>query len=213
MKNYCKTLLILCCFTFLFENAHAQAKFGIKVGANGSTLEGFEKLYNLDVSEQNKITTEKTVRYHAGLSLDVSVGKLFFRPDLEFIVLGVAAKYKSENAETEASNFQIYYLKLPAHIGYKFALNMDTDLRFGVGGYASHYLGGDKSFDDLKVKKLDYGASAIAAFDYVNISFSISYDYGLADVVGMEGWSEYRKANNLSAIRNSCLKISFAYYF
>jgi len=213
MKKYCNTLLILFCFTLVAGITHAQAKFGVKVGGNGSTLFGFEKFYNLDLSEGDQITTEMTISFHAGLSLDVSVGKLFIRPELEYVAQGIAAKYKSENDQTKASNYDLNYLKLPVHIGYKQMLNMDTDFRFGVGGYASYYLGGDKSFDNLEVKQLDYGLSVLAAFDYVRTSISISYEYGLEDIVGANGWSTFKKENKLPSIRNSCLKISVTYYF
>ena len=213
MKKNCKTLLFLFCFTLVAGITHAQAKFGIKIGGNASTLLGFEKFYNLDLSEANQINTSMMFRYHAGLSLDVSVGKLFLRPELEFVEQGVAAKYKSENEQTDASNYKMHYLKLPVHIGYKHVLNMDTDLRFGIGGYASYYLGGDKSFENLKVKKLDYGLSVIAALDYVRTSTSLSYEYGLEDIVGADSWSTFKKENKLPSIRNTCLKLSVAYYF
>ena len=215
MKHYCKTFLIIFCFTLVAGMSHAQVKFGVKAGATGSNLLGFEKFMNhfASMANVNEITTEMTIRYNVGVSMDASVGKLFLRPELEFVQQGFAAKFKYESAEAESENLQMYYLKLPVHIGYKHELNMDTDLRFGVGGYAGYYLGGNDAFDGYEIKKLDFGISAIAALDYIRTSTSISYEYGLVDVVGMDGWSAYRKANNLPSIRNSCLKISIAYYF
>lgn len=212
MKNYCKTFLTLCCFILIAEISHAQVKFGVKAGATGSNLAGFEKFFNFATNGE-KITTEMTIRYHAGVSMDAAFWKLFIRPELEFNQQGFAAKYQYESAEAEAENLQMYYLKLPVNVGYKHALNMDTDLRFGIGGYAAYYLGGNDAFKNYEIKTLDYGISAIAALDYINISTSISYEHGLVDVVGMDGWSAYRKANNLPALRNSCFKISIAYYF
>jgi len=212
MKNYSKTFLIIFCFTLVAGMSHAQIKYGVKAGATGSNLAGFEKFFNF-VTDGEKINTEMTIRYHAGLSLDASVGKLFVRPELEFIQQGFAAKYQYESTDAEPENFQMYYLKLPVNIGYKHELNMDTDLRFGIGGYAAYYLGGNEALKGYDIKPLDFGISVIAALDYINTSTSISYEHGLVDVVGMDNWSTYRKANNLSALRNSCLKISFAYYF
>ena len=210
MKNYRKTWLLLCCFTLVASMSQAQVKFGIKAGANGSTLIGFEKVHNFLVSEDENITTEMIFNYHGGLSLDLSAGKLFFRPDLEFSTQGFGTKLKSAGENADTTKYNLYYLKLPVHIGYKHALNMDTDLRFGVGGYGGYLIYGN---EDKLFKNLDYGLSAIIACDYVNMSFSASYEYGLVDMIGKDGWSDYRKENKLPAVRNSCFRISIAYYF
>jgi len=213
MKNYCKTLSLLFCFTLVAVSSQAQVKYGIKVGANASSLSGFENFYNsLVEKEGDKITTNMTIGYLGGLSLDLSAGGLFFRPELEFSKQGFGAKLKS-GGDSDSTTYNLYYLKLPVHIGYKYALNLDTDLRFGIGGYASYLLAGDKSLDVLKLKNLDYGLSVMVACDYVQMSYSLSYEYGLADLIGIDGWSAYKKDNKLSAIRNSCIKLSVAYYF
>ena len=210
MKNYCKTWLFLCCFALVAGMSQAQVKFGIKAGANGSSLIGFEKVHNFLVSDAENITTTMIFNYQAGLSLDLAVGKLFIRPDLEFSTQGFGTTLKSAGSTADTTKYNLYYLKLPVHIGYKHALNMDTDLRFGVGGYAGYLIYGN--VEDL-FNKLDYGLSAIVALDYVNTSTSINYEYGLVDMIGVDGWSNYRKENKLPVVRNSCFKISFAYYF
>lgn len=212
MKNYCKTLLFLCCFTLVAGVSQAQVKFGGKLGYTASNLIGFEKFYNSFVEERDHITTEMKFNYHVGVSLDLSAGKLFLRPELELSSQGFAAKLKSEsgNSATEAENYDLYYIKLPAHIGYKHALNMDTDILFGIGGYASYLFSGNK---DNLFKELDYGLSSIVACDYVQWSYSLSYEFGLVDMIGLNGWNDYRKNNQLSAVRNSCIKISVARYF
>ena len=212
MKHYSKKLLFLCCFTLVAGILQAQAVFGIKAGANGSELLGFEKFLH-STEEASNINTEMLIGFQAGLSLDMSAGKFFIRPELEFSQQGFAAKYKWQSEESEAEKFYMYYMKLPVHFGYKQALNMDSDLRFGIGGYAAYYLTGNEAMKDAELKKLDYGVSAMIAFDYVNTSTSIGYEYGLVDVIGMDGWSAYKKANNLPSVRNGSLRISVAYYF
>ena len=215
MKNYFKNLkilLFLCCFTLVASTSQAQVKFGIKAGANGSNLLGFEKFLNSTEAGRD-ITTDMLIGYQVGLSLDLSAGKFFIRPDLEFSDQGFAAKYKWESADVETEKFHLYYMKLPVHIGYKHAINMDSDLRFGIGGYAAYYLTGNEAMKGYEIKKLDYGVSAMIAFDYVNTSTSIGYEYGLVDVIGADGWSAYKKANKLSDVRSGSLRISVAYYF
>ena len=212
MKHYPKKLLFLFCFTLLAGISQAQVKFGIKVGANDSNLFGFEKFLN-STEVTSDIATEMLIGYQAGLSLDLSAGKFFMRPELEFSAQGSAVKLKSASTRDEAEKFYLYYMKLPIHVGYKQALNMDSDLRFGIGGYAGYYLTGNERMKNYEFKKLDYGVSAMIAFDYVNASTSIGYEYGLVDVIGMDGWSAYKKANNLPDVRSGSIRISVAYYF
>ena len=212
MKKYFIKSLCLCCFILVAGISQAQVKFGIKAGANGSNLLGFEKMANATESGKD-ISTDMLIGYQVGLSLDLSAGKLFIRPDLEFSDQGFAAKYKWEAADVETEKFHLYYMKLPVHVGYKHAINMDSDLRFGIGGYAAYYLTGNEAMKGFELKKLDFGLSAMIAFDYVNTSSSIGYEFGLVDVIGMDGWSIFKKANNLPIVRNGSLRISFAYYF
>ncbi len=214
MKNYyLKTLSFLVAFVFVAGIAQAQVKFGIKAGVNFSSLMGFED--NLVTGDGEKMSTEMLVGYQGGLSLHIGMGSFFFQPELEYSLQGTAAKLESEadDEEIESENLKLHYIKLPMYLGYKYGLNMDSDILFGIGGYAGYLVSEDKFYKDLKLKSFDYGLSAMVGVDYVNMSFSLSYDLGLVDLIGRDGWSELKQEKDLSGLKNSCIKVSASYYF
>jgi len=212
MKHCSKKLLFVCCITLVAGISQAQVKFGIKVGGNYSTLIGVEQFLNSTETGSN-ISTEMMIGYQGGLSLDMSAGKFFIRPELEFSYQGFAAKSKTASASVEADKYHINYVKLPVHVGYKQVVNMDSDFRFGIGGYAAYYISSHERIKVYDLAKLDYGVSVMFALDYVNTSTSIGYEYGLVNLIGMNGWSANTQSNKLPDVRNSSIRLSVAYYF
>jgi len=210
--EHSKKLLFVFFFALVAGISQGQVKFGIKLGANGSYLFGVEKVLN-SMEGASDISTEVLIGYQAGLSLDMSAGKFFIRPELMYSNQGFAIKSKLASSGAEAEKIQMNYMKLPLHVGFKRVINMDSDLRFGIGGYAAYYLSGDEKLKDYEFKKLDYGVSAMFAYDYVNTSTSISYEYGLVDLIGMNGWSANKLANKLPEVRNTSLRLTVVYYF
>jgi len=210
--KHSKKLLFVFFFALVAGISLAQVKFGFKAGANGSYLLGVEKVLN-SMEGASDISTEVLFGYQAGLSLDLSAGIFFIRPELMYSYQGFAIKSKLAYSGAEAEKIHMNYMKLPLHVGYKRVVNMDSDVRFGIGGYAAYYLSGHEKLKAYEFKKLDYGVSAMFAVDYVNTSTAICYEFGLVDLIGIDGWSTNKQSNKLPDVRNTSLRISVAYYF
>lgn len=213
-----KTLVLSLILVSVATVANAQVKFGIKAGANLSNIAGFEKMYNFIASETGagEIKTDMKVGYLVGISTSVYIKQLFLQADLEYNMQGMGAKAKEDvdDEEIESENFHLHYLKLPVKIGYKFNLNPDNAIIFGVGVYGGYLVAMDDYLkDELNFKKVDYGLTGMIGMEFVNHRITIAYDHGLVDLVDLDGWSDYKKANKLSALRNSTIKLAYTYYF
>lgn len=183
-------LSIVATCTMCAHQVKAQDKpltFGVKIGANLSSLAG-------DAKEM-----KSAIRYQIGLTADIALSnQLVLLTALNLQEKGL----KNNSKQEDALKLSPVYMQLPIHLAYKLTLAQDLNLLVGAGPYLAYGLGGktkgtsEKLFDSSMLKRLDYGAGASAALDFGKIGLGAGYDIGL---------------NNISAPKGTKLKNRTAY--
>ncbi len=230
MKNLSKVLFTaLVLFTFVaFTNAQGL-KFGVKAGLNASNVSGFGDMMDKTLSYADEFSeefegadisysTSYKLGFHLGLVAQFEMGSLFIQPELLYSSLGMGNEIKAKVAGVSASeseNINLNYLQLPIYVGYKIPAGLGLNVILGAGPYLAYAISGSDDIfsDDGLLKRFDAGLSFMGGVEISKIQVTVGYDLGLVDMVGAEGWSDAKKALDLSSIRNSNIKVSAAYFF
>ncbi len=143
---------------------------------------------------------------------------------MDFAALLTLKGAKVDGGSLASIKFNPYYLEVPVHVGYKYAVNDDFALFGSVGPYIAVGLFGkvkakvDGSIADLEeldtdsasedifgndgLKRFDFGLGLKAGVEFSKkYQFAISYDFGLVEV-----------AKDLG-MKNRNLMISLGYMF
>lgn len=218
-KHLVKTALVFLLLS-VTTLAQAQIKFGVSGGGSLSSVRGFEKVTNhfLEAAGSSElIKSEMKVGYQVGLTMHIPISVLFFDATLNYTQQGVSAKTEAEansDEEIEPGNFNMHYIKVPLHLGAKINMNPDTYMFFGAGLYGGYLFSADEYFKDvLEFKKIDFGLSLMGGVDWLSHRGSLSIEYGLVDLVGIDGWKDYRKAKDLPSLRNINIQLSYTFFF
>ena len=144
--------------------------------------------------------------------------------DMDFAALLTLKGAKIDGGSIASIKFNPYYLEVPVHVGYKYAVNDDFALFGNVGPYIAVGLFGkakakvDGNIADLGelgtnsasedifgndgLKRFDFGLGLKAGVEFSKkYQFAISYDFGLVEV-----------AKDLG-MKNRNLMISLGYMF
>jgi len=172
------TALVICTGTV---NAQEKfATFGVKAGANLSTMNG-------DIKKTNYV-----FKYQFGLTADLAFTENFY------LITGLELQTKGTKSKPHGSSdtkFNPMYLQIPVHAAYKFNVADNTKLVFEAGPYVAYGISGKMKTDGSKVnifgddrfKRFDMGAGAAVGVEVSKFVIKTGYDFGILDVCKIDG--------------------------
>jgi hypothetical protein len=185
---------------------HAQEglKWGAMAGMNSSdfSTDGFSS----------------KVGFHVGIKAEKELSQIAQGVYLDMAAL-LSLKGAQVNGDNASLKFNPYYLEIPIHMGYKYAVNDNIAVFGNFGPYfavglfgkvkATGYLIDEsnihdsaKVFGDDAMKRFDFGLGLKAGVEFCQkYQFSIGYDWGLIDNVENGG------------NKNRNLMLSLGYFF
>ncbi|MEL5892106.1 porin family protein [Bacteroides sp. GD17] len=185
---------------------HAQEglKWGAMAGMNSSdfSTDGFSS----------------KVGFHVGIKAEKELSQIAQGVYLDMAAL-LSLKGAQVNGDDASLKFNPYYLEIPIHMGYKYAVNDNIAVFGNFGPYfavglfgkvkATGYLIDEsnihdsaKVFGDDAMKRFDFGLGLKAGVEFCQkYQFSIGYDWGLIDNVENGG------------NKNRNLMLSLGYFF
>lgn len=183
-------------------NAQDNLRWGVAAGMNVSSL--------------NVTGLDSRIGFHAGVKAELGLPQVAEGAYMDF---GALLTLKGAKVEAGSiANFKInpYYLEIPVHIGYKYAVNEDFTLFANAGPYVAIGLfgkakfGGDLAdgaesadvFGDDGFKRFDLGLGLKAGLEFSKkYQVSIGYDFG------------FIKTDSELGCKNRNLMISFGLMF
>ncbi|MEA4841476.1 MAG: porin family protein [Bacteroidales bacterium] len=215
MKKLTTLVLIVLLFA---SSAHAQLRFGIKCGANASSLSTTSS-----VIDQVKAATS----YQAGVLMQLKLGGFAIQPELLYSIKGgdlrnanlspqLAAltqnadeiKYKTQNIDIPV-NFQFGKSFGPARIYAQIGPYVSFQLGAALNGDVKLYDTVDETFE---FNKYDWGVGLGVGAELLGFQFSFKYDFGMNEVGKETGISDIN-VNPFNEMKNRNLNVSLAYLF
>jgi len=204
-------LFALVAISVVSINAQDNLKWGVMAGMNVSkyTITGFDS----------------RIGFHAGVKAELGLSQA---PNggayMDFAALLTLKGAKIDGGSIASIKFNPYYLEVPVHVGYKYAVNDDFALFGSVGPYIAVGLFGkakakvdgniadlgelgtnsasEDIFGDDGLKRFDFGLGLKAGVEFSKkYQVAISYDFGLVEVIKDLG------------MKNRNLMISLGYMF
>lgn len=191
-------------------NAQDNLKWGVMAGMNVGkyTITGFDS----------------RIGFHAGVKAELGLSQEASGAYMDFAALLTLKGAKIDGGSIASIKFNPYYLEVPVHVGYKYAVNDDFALFGSVGPYIAVGLfgkakakvdgdlvdlgefGGNSASEDIfgddGFKRFDFGLGLKAGVEFSKkYQVAISYDFGLVEV-----------AKDLG-MKNRNLMISLGYMF
>lgn len=191
-------------------NAQDNLKWGVMAGMNVSkyTITGFDS----------------RIGFHAGVKAELGLSQEASGAYMDFAALLTLKGAKIDAGSLASFKMNPYYLEVPVHVGYKYAVNDDFALFGSVGPYIAVGLFGkakakvdgniadlgelgtnsasEDIFGDDGFKRFDFGLGLKAGVEFSKkYQVAISYDFGLVEV-----------AKDLG-MKNRNLMISLGYMF
>ena len=191
-------------------NAQDNLKWGVMAGMNVSkyTITGFDS----------------RIGFHEGVKAELGLSQEASGAYMDFAALLTLKGAKIDAGSLASIKFNPYYLEVPVHVGYKYAVNDDFALFGSVGPYIAVGLFGkakakvdgniadlgglgtnsasEDIFGDDGFKRFDFGLGLKAGVEFSKkYQVAISYDFGLVEV-----------AKDLG-MKNRNLMISLGYMF
>lgn len=204
-------LFALVAISMVSVNAQDNLKWGLMAGMNVSkyTFTGFD----------NRVGFHAGVKAELGLSQKETSGAY-----MDFAALLTLKGSKIDGGAIASLTFNPFYLEVPIHVGYKYAVNDDFSLFGSVGPYVAVGLFGnmkakmgsdlaglagsdensvsEKIFGDDGIERFDFGLGLKAGVEFSKkYQVSLSYDFGLVEVQKELG------------LKNRNLMISLGYMF
>lgn len=201
---------VLVAMSVVSVNAQDNLKWGVMAGMNVSkyTITGFDS----------------RIGFHAGVKAELGLSQEASGAYMDFAALLTLKGAKVDGGSLASIKFNPYYLEVPVHVGYKYAVNDDFALFGNVGPYIAVGLFGkvkakvdgniadlgelgtnsasEDIFGDDGLKRFDFGLGLKAGVEFSKkYQLAISYDFGLVEV-----------AKDLG-MKNRNLMISLGYMF
>lgn len=199
-------------------NAQDNLKWGVMAGMNVSkyTITGFDS----------------RIGFHAGVKAELGLSQEASGAYMDFAALLTLKGAKIDGGAIASLKFNPYYLEIPVHIGYKYAVNDDFALFGSVGPYIAVGLFGKaklnmgSAFDDLA----EMEGIEIEGLEGKSLSEDIfgddglkRFDFGLGLKAGVEFSKKYQVAISYdfglvevakdSGMKNRNLMLSLGYMF
>lgn len=193
-----KVLLLIAMLTVSLASINAQGnlRWGATVGMNSSnfSITGFDS----------------KVGFHAGVKAEVGLPQFSDGLYLDMGALLTLKGAKVDGGSAATIKFNPYYLEIPVHLGYKYAVNENfaifgnagPHVAIGLFGKAKikgdliddiidEYGGDDNStnvFGDDAMKRFDFGLGLKAGVEFnQKFQISIGYDWGLIENIKDSG--------------------------
>lgn len=172
-------------------NAQDNLKWGVMAGMNVSkyTITGFDN----------------RIGFHAGVKAELGLSQEASGAYMDFAALLTLKGAKIDAGSLASFKMNPYYLEVPVHIGYKYAVNDDFALFGSAGPYIAVGLfgkakakvdgdlvdlgefGGNSMSEDIfgddGLKRFDFGLGLKAGVEFSKkYQVAISYDFGLVEV-------------------------------
>lgn len=172
-------------------NAQDNLKWGVMAGMNVSkyTITGFDN----------------RIGFHAGVKAELGLSQEASGAYMDFAALLTLKGAKIDGGSIASIKLNPYYLEVPVHVGYKYAVNDDFALFGSVGPYIAVGLFGkakakvdgniadlgelgtnsasENIFGDDGLKRFDFGLGLKAGVEFSKkYQVAISYDFGLVEV-------------------------------
>ena len=191
-------------FTFGFTNAQ-KAQFGLKGGLNIANQ-------NFSSSDGENLDSDALVGFHIGGFVDIKIADKFsIQPEVLYSTQGTKPSLDEGDSEGFES-FKTSYINVPVMVKYYAAKNFNLELGPQIGFLASAKIKANPGGNSIEVdakqlyQSIDFGLNVGAGYDFTkNVSASVRYNFGLADI----GAGEFG-GNNID-INNNVLSISVAY--
>jgi len=173
----------------------SHTKFGLKIGLNLSHA-------STDLFPDKDQNTK--LGYQLGVTIENRLSPSFFiQSGLEFTTKGI----KTDTKEHDTS-LNPMYLQIPLTFAYKIHIAPKTHFVLNAGAYFAYGIGG--KIDDGKAKKQDvFSNTGLKRFDtgilggigleIKQITLSVNYELGLADIA-QAGRSSYKNRNALLSL-------------
>ncbi len=167
-------LLTFCCLITLVT-AKTQVAFGLKAGANLSTID--KAVLPLDGSEEGlTIYDAWKARYQAGLWVRIPVAE---RINVQPEVLFIEKDWYQGNANGEDAHVEMQFLSLPVLLQYewgKLHLGVGPELTYLVG-HESWFRGESTGDSNFLLQDVDFGLGVNADVTYVFGPWEVSLRY------------------------------------
>lgn len=182
---------VLVAMSVVSVNAQDNLKWGVMAGMNVSkyTITGFDN----------------RIGFHAGVKAELGLSQEASGAYMDFAALLTLKGAKIDGGSIASIKFNPYYLEVPVHVGYKYAVNDDFALFGSVGPYIAVGLFGkakakvdgniadlgelgtnsasENIFGDDGLKRFDFGLGLKAGVEFSKkYQVAISYDFGLVEV-------------------------------
>ncbi len=166
-----KKVALLVLFSFIFAGTYAQ--FGIKVGANTTTLK--------ISSNDNYIESVKDAQwgFNAGVFYRVKVLMLYIQPEAYFSTVSGNYKYGDDPTNKELYNFDLKRIDVPLIVGAKLG-----PVRVHVAPVAFFTISDDIFHQELEeaMKGTTWGYQAGLGIDLLKkLTFDVRYEGSLSD--------------------------------
>lgn len=157
----------------------------VALGASAQNIQ-FGVKGGLNISNLTKASNSKAkIGFNAGVTADYQLAEnLYVLSGLEYTTKGA----KFSDVEVSSASFNLNYLQLPIHAGYKMSIADDTRLVLHAGPYLAYALSaktkvGSKKADIIDgINRFDAGLGIGAKVELGKISVGLGVDYGLTTI-------------------------------
>lgn len=176
---------------------------GVRGGFGIANISGVSKLFEMSGTGYS---SSSLLGFHSGLVAQFNFpGNWFFQPEL---------LYSSQGCEIEGEAGVLGYIQLPLQTGYKIDVGNDFDLLFGTGIYFAFGVYGRDDAFEYTFRRFDFGLPVFFGFQVRGTMVTVGYDFGLVDIVGIDGWHEAQELDkSLPKICNRNFKFSVVQFF
>lgn len=167
-----KIFILLACLLSMLTIKAQQIRLGFEAGVQSSRPKDLHSVYGFRMGALGEQTF--SIAENSGF---VNAGLLFLSKGWKDEILNLS------NGETIEWKCRLYYLEVPVHIGYKYALSANTKLLVSAGPYIAVGLNGKNTFDT------DYPSDHDSVVYEGNVFSEDMYkrfDFGLGGRIGLE---------------------------
>lgn len=164
------SLIVFALMALLAMPAQAQIKFGVKGGANISTVHFSSPMENFNASN--------LTGFHIGPMVEIMA-------PLVGLGMDAAVLYSQKGLEMEGETMRTDYLDIPVNLKWKFGLPI-VKVYLAAGPYVGFRLGGDKVWnvvgDQLETKSFSAGLNFGAGVELIkHLQVGLNYGLGLTE--------------------------------
>ena len=203
--SFRQTFFTLCFFLLGFSAIQAQmtedgARFGLKLGVNGTNLYDDAKAENRD----------GRIGLTGGIFAKLPLGGSHFSLRPELLLATKGAKYQLDSF---SSSLKFAYIELPVSLEYNLSilnihLGLNASYLANSKGEFKDEQGNPIDFDKDDLETIDFGWQAGAGVDIGNIGIHLRISRGLKSIGEKQSISDY-----VGSLKNAAWALTFSYGF